>query len=287
MISPLVLVLLAQDVPASGPSEATGGALSDLTAELTMVVEVEEDRVNVQETWTFHNTSGRAIADRLSIDLPSGARRLNLDEKITGWKGRDNFTGIDSTAPIPSGDTQLDAIYQLSAKGSAINVQRRIPIQLNAMRVIAEELPGIALTSSLKPARRKRDFNGIAYAIWDFSPISSGVSLDVRIAGLPSREGWSKLAALGACALTVLWAIFAVVTGKAPGAGREVLGPLSPRARRDRVIRAIELLEQDRREDKVTDKKYSRRHEELMQELASTLREIDLEDEAKRTAKAT
>ncbi|MBI2377189.1 MAG: hypothetical protein HYV07_24530 [Deltaproteobacteria bacterium] len=36
--------------PTGGPSEATGGTLFDLTAEFTMVIEVEEDRVNVQES---------------------------------------------------------------------------------------------------------------------------------------------------------------------------------------------------------------------------------------------
>ncbi|MBI4817356.1 MAG: hypothetical protein HY791_13920 [Deltaproteobacteria bacterium] len=287
----IALILLAQaGGPSSGPSdpsEPATGSISDLSTELTMVFDIDEGWLNTQESWTVHNPSGAAVGDRLVLELPSSSRRLKLEESVKGFVARENATAIESNGPIGTGEHQIHATYQLATSGSSVVIKRRLATQTNAARVIIEDLPDLSITSNSQPSKRKRELNGVNYAIFDFPPLSSGSMLEVKLSGLPSKSHAPKIAAVAAVGLIVLWALYAGATGRAPGAGASAMGPLSPMARRDRVLKAIELLDEDLKAEKISEKKYARRHEDLMADLAQTLREIDLEEATKRAANST
>ena len=81
------------------------------------------------------------------------------------------------------------------------------------------------------------------------------------------------------CLALLGWLVMGLVGSSAEGPTEAKLGPLSAQAQRDQIVKAIEILERDR--DDFPAKRYERRKKELMTELASVLREIELSKSSK------
>jgi len=273
----LTVLLLSQAAsqPASQPSLPSGGSASDVTAQATVIIEVDEHHLKTQESWSLSNGGGKSVpASQLVFPLPKGSRRLSVDEDVPGFKGADDSQSIFADRDLGAGSTTFAAAYFWDFSGDTARFSRRIPVNVNGMRVIIEDIPGVSVSSNVKYQSRVRELNGLAFAIYDFAPITAGQTFQVTVSGLPSRATWPRAAALAITAGIVLWLIFSLLQ-KDP---REAttLGPLSAQARRDQIIKALEILEADKAEGSVKPKRYARRHGELMNELAVVLREIDL-----------
>src|SRR5262249_51962272 len=107
--APLSIAALAIAQAASQPAPLVGGGTArDIGADLTLIFEVGEHQMNVQESWALHNRTGASIAaNQVSVPLPKGAKFGRLDERTHGFKINDGFTALDSTEPLPSGDREL------------------------------------------------------------------------------------------------------------------------------------------------------------------------------------
>src|SRR6185503_5816813 len=93
----------------------------------------------------------------------------------------------------------------------------------------------------------------------------------------PARAPWPKWLALLAVGGIVAWMAWALANRAKPSETmRHVVSPVSARARRDQIVKAIEVLDRDLQTEKIKPKKYERRHAELMHELAEVLHEIEL-----------
>lgn len=286
MSSALVLLLLLPTQPASQPASQPAafggpqGTASDVYGELTLLFEISEKALGTQESWTLRNASGKTIpADQLQMVMPAGSKKLRLDEASTGFHAAETGDRITADKPMGQEDRTLAGTYEVPITGSDMVIRRTLPFNMGRARVIFEELPGLTVTSNVEGVRRSRDLNGLKFAIWDFGAMKPGSEFELRIQGLPTQRHWPRNVALILGALIVGWAIRALRTGEVPGANiAAAIGPLSGRARRDRLVKAIEIVKRDFEAGKLNDKQYARRNEQLMQELAIVLREIEIEE---------
>jgi hypothetical protein len=281
MMLPLLL-LLAQtgeqpaSQPASQPAQLQpGGTAADVAADVTFILEIDEKVLRVQESWNLTNQSGKLVEkDHLRFPLPADTRRVNLDEDVRGFKAADDSSEIYATEAMGRGTKTFSGAHMIDFSGDSVLVRRRIPVGVSTARIIVENVEGLEITSNVQFDKRVRDLNGLQFQVLGFAPMPPGTTLELKLEGLPSRTTWPRRAAIAAVVGIVLWAIWAL--GRPASESSAKLGPLSAQARRDRIVKAIELLERDLAEEKVTPKKYERRHEELMAELAAVMREIDL-----------
>ena len=101
--------------------------------------------------------------------------------------------------------------------------------------------------------------------------------LEISISGLPNRSRWPEYVAIGLMAI-ILLATTKKLFEPAPVEGAVGFGALSARARKDRIVKAIEILDAELAKKSITEAKYQRRHNELIALLGEVLREIELEE---------
>lgn len=273
----LFLMLVAQaSQPASQPSMQTGGTAADLTGSVTWIYQVDEQVLRVQESWSVNNQSGKLVdKDEVVFRMPANTRRLNVDEDAQGFAGNEESTLITATEAIGAGTKQFGDAHMIDFDGSTVTVRRQIPIKTMGARLIIENIKGLEVTSNVEFTQRVSELNGLEFQVIEFAPIARDTTLEVTFDGLPSKVTWPRRAAVALALLVVGWMIWALRSPTEERAEKK-MGPLSAQARRDQIVKAIEILERDLSEDKIKPKRYERRYKELMQELAAVLREIEL-----------
>ena len=260
--------------PASRPALARGGTGQDVQGDLTLIFEIDEHHLKTQESWTLSNSSGKQIEPRqLVFVLPEQTRRLRLDDNIKGFTAPEAGRRFLATQPLQAGNHGIGAAYLTKLNGDSVTIQRRIPVNLRTTRVIIENVSGLKFSSSIPHESRVRDLNGLEFAIFTLGPIPAGGTLEFSFDDLPSNSTAPAYIALAMCFALVGWMVFALFQ-PAPR-NVQTMGVLSAEARRDRLVKAIELLERDRAEDRIKPKRYTRRYEELMTDLADVLREVE------------
>lgn len=263
--------------PAAGVAAGVAGTARDVLADVTIIFEVGERALNVQEGWNLTSPAGRTIpAPELSVPMPPGAKFLAVDPNIKGHKAEETSTAMTATQPL-TGAREANASYVFDLDGDEAHLARVVPFSIQRARLVIQSSPGLTLSTNVPAERRSRELSGVEYNIYDIGAIAAGSELRIDLDGLPSRTIWPRRAAAVIAVLMVGWMFWAISTRSAPGlGGTTALSPLSARARRDQLVKALEVLERDLHEEKVKPKRYERRRSELMQELARVLREVEL-----------
>lgn len=269
--------------PSSQPvNTGEAGTARDVAATVTIIFEVNERVLSVQEDWNLGNPANRAIPlAELEIPTPPKSKFLRVEPTTKGYVARETSIGLEATESLV-GQRTVQTGYILDLSGDSIDVKRPMPFSMQSVRIVIQDFPGLEVTTSAPSERRTRELNGATYAIYDLTSQPAGASLTIGLDGLPSRTIWPARFALGAVAAILAWMIWALSTRRAPGGGTtsEVVSPMAARARRDQIVKAIEVLERDFAAETIKEKKYERRRGELMRELATVLREIELAKEA-------
>lgn len=282
MITAIALLLAAQQ-PSSQPAGPASGSPADVVAEVTFLFEIGEKSLGATENWNLGSQGKTIAATALAFEIHDGAKKVKVDDK-SGFHVEEGTLRLTSNQPLTD-DRPISISYETPFSGSKIVLRRTLPFNMSRARVVFEDLPGFRLETVPESVKRTRDLNGIKFAIWDFPSMPPGTQLELIATGLPSKPVWPKFLAVFAALAIAAWAVWALINHRAPGADAALaIGPLSGRARRDRLVKAIELLKRDFEASQLNEKQYARRHEALMQELAVVLREIEIEERGARTA---
>lgn len=270
--------------PASQPASQPGAVTKDtraVSAQITIIHELGDQSLRTQESWAISNHGSSSIDPALlTVEFPK-IRLLKLDDDVQGFEASDDRQTVRATRPLPPGTGALSGAYILDTARDTASYRRRFPVEVEVLRVILEHAPNLSLTSNVEATRRDRDLNGIKFAIWDFARIPANQEVSIEIRGIPYKPVWPTQLTLVLAVLIVLWAAYALRSGRVPGSElSSSLTPLSAAARKDRILRAIEILDRELEGQKITENRYKRRHEDLTRQLAVVLRELDLEPQA-------
>ena len=261
-------------VPASQPSLSSDGHGSDVQGDATVIYEIDEFQLKTQESWTLANSSGKLIdSSELVFDVPNGTRLFRLDEDVQGFKAQDDGSRFFATEPLKGGTTVVSGAYLTGFNGDSVTVRRSTPVNLRTLRLIIQNVSGLKFSSPLPHDRRMADLNGLEFAIFTLGPIPAGSSIAFTLEGLPTHSTLPAYLALALCVGVVGWMLYALSQPRSRP--MRTMGVLSAEARRDRLIKALELLDRDKAEDKIKPRRYAQRYDELMNELADVLREVD------------
>ncbi|MBX2813358.1 MAG: hypothetical protein KTR25_16200 [Myxococcales bacterium] len=264
----------------SQPSSAPAGApasKSELRSQATFILELDENHMKVQENWQIQNpTSGFVPAKDLVFSLGDGARRLTVDEDVVGFEANEAGTVISAKRALGPGSHGFAGAYLAPVHDGRLRFSRRFPVPIQAGRVIVEDIAGLDLKANIPLSRRTRDLNGLSFVIFDFNQVPADSLFEFQVTGLPSRNGWPRTIAFGLCGLALIWMLYALLNNPQRDQVHQTMGALSAEARREQLLKALELLEEDRQAGKIVDKQHDRRHASLMRELADVLREQDI-----------
>jgi hypothetical protein len=266
--------------PSSQPASGAQGTSRDVNGDLALVIEIAENDLSIQENWTLSPAGGKQIpAAEIRFFAPENSKLLRMDQEAQGFRVTENMRAVEATAALTSQRT-IAFGYLLSKTGSSALFTKILPVPISGGRIIVQDLPDLSVKVNVgEVVPRKRDLNGLMFAIYDLPPMSQGADLSITLRGIPSKTKWPKFGAAGVALAIIGWMIWALVMRAAPGRDPAVAhSPVSAMARRDQIVKAIEVLERDLAAEKVKPKKFERRHSELMKELALVLREIELSE---------
>lgn len=278
-LTPLLLAAAAygqSSQPASAPGRLVGPEA--LRAQLTIIIEIDENHLKVQENWQIQNPSqGTVSPEALVFDLGTGIRRATLDEDVTAFGIEEGENVVRGKTALGPGNHGFALSYLLDHAGAEARFDRSFPIAVTAGRLIIEEVDGLEAVSSLSLPSRVSDQNGLTFRIFDFGGLTPGQRFDVTFKGLPSRNAIPRLLAVVLSVGAFVWMLVAV--GRPRERNKGVRGALSATARRDQLVRALELLEEDRSAGRTPEATYAKRRSELVGQLADVLRELDLAEQ--------
>lgn len=263
--------------PASQPAQLAGGGTGDdVQGEVTFIFELDERRFKVRESWSLTNQANKLV-DHLTFEMPKGTFRLTLDEDVRSFASNEPGTAYGTTGPLGPGQHNVAASYFLSFSGDATDVARRIPVNMVSARLIIEDVPGLGVSANVPHKCEPRSLNGLEFKVCTFDVVNAGRTFEVRFRGLPSRPAWPRWLAVLISLGFVGW--MGVMLAQASPARPSVAtttgrSPVSALARRDQIVRALELLAEDHAS--MPSKRYKRRYNELMEQLADVEREIEL-----------
>ena len=258
--------------PASGPVQP-----DEVRAQLTLIFELDEHHLKVQEMWQLENpTTGSVPAADLEFPLGTSVRRFKLDEDVEGFAANAEGSLVRATRDMGPGSGGFAGNYLLDFDGNEAIIERTLPVPVAAARIILEDFDGLEVDGSTQFSRRLRDLNGLTFQVYDFGGLEAGHRFRARIGGIPTRTTLPRDIALVLSIAAFGWMIVQVARRRPNLQTSPVLGALSAEARREQLLRALELLEEDRISGRIEGRKHDRRRKALMQELADVLREIDI-----------
>lgn len=256
------------------------------SADGTLYFEANEQGLQAEESWAIRNVGSAPFpAERLVVSLGPEATSVHMEgDGSTGFALADDRRSVRATAPLPPGETRVLTLrYGVKLEGTRLSITRSLPFEISRARVILEDRPELTVGSSERVTRSTRELNGVNFAIWEMTGVPAGKRLELDLAGLPVRPIWPQGLALVAVAGVLVWAVGALRRGRparasAAGGGMQpVVTPLSGAARRERLVRAVELLDAEHAEGKLDDEQHGRRRRALVGELAVVLRDLALD----------
>ncbi|MFO0725005.1 MAG: hypothetical protein U1E65_14595 [Myxococcota bacterium] len=251
--------------------------------EASITFELVEEGLQVEENWQLQNQSDAEIpAEGLVLRIDRTAKGVRLPPKSDGVEVSEADSAVRADRPLgPKQGRTFSFRYLVPVGGSKYEFHRLIDFGLVAAHVGFVDTPGLSISSSRPLSKRVRDFGGVRWMVWDMGAVPAGSTLEFQALGLPNAGWGPRPVALAAGALILAWAIWAFRSQRAPGArARRTSGPDTAAARRERLLAALEILERDRKRERLDAAQHERRQRALLEELAVVLREAELEEKA-------
>lgn len=239
------------------------------SADMTVFIDLEEGKLKVQESWML----------RLDEPIPPGQLTIPLPDGVTAVRQPQEQQGFafDQTAGRVFNETQLSAgrshvffNYDLPYGSSNVSLRwKRSDIDVPGLRLAVPKLERLSVQTPVPPIRKTvREVGGVPFELIDIpSPFQTGATFTANLRGLPVRMLWPRWLAVALCVGLVGLTLYLVFTAR----GRSNVDRPELLARKERLMQALKILEQDRSSMEAA--AYGRRRNELLGELADVLRQ--------------
>lgn len=243
-----------------------------VVTEATVAAEMREDRVQVEQIFTFYNL-GRAAwqPDDVRAELPEGFTAFGAQTTMSD-QGVDEVGGaVKLRGTFPPGRSAIEFRWQLPWSGDKdIDFDVGMPPHTAIAHVMMPATADIGLVASgFPPAEQRRDAQGQRFLVTEkrFRPDDPKfTSLRVGIHDLPT-QGPSRWVATLLAACCVALGLFYALRGRTGGAGT----PASAKALRKVLLEDLAQLECAHAEGNVGPKTYERVRRDLVDAIARTL----------------
>lgn len=268
----------AQTTPPHGAASrpATTGPIGKvgpevLRAQATFILEIDEKKLRAQESWQIQNPSNGAVpASALVFGLGNGTSKVALDENTPGFELREGDDSVRASQDLGPGMAGFGAAYFIEKTGGSVTLNRTFPVMTQG-RIILPSLDGVRLETSMPTSMRTRELDGIVWQIYEYTDVVGPVRL--TLTGLPTPATWPRDLMLVLCGLAVVWMVVSLL--RTPKLTPAPITVASAETRREQLLRAIELLEQDRRDGVLDGARFANRRKALLAELAQVLAELE------------
>lgn len=273
----MLLVATDKEAAARAAEEAKNAVTGPivLSRESEIVLQPGDESVTVYYLLEIVNAAQTAVnpPQPFTFDVPLGAQGAAIIEAPEGRAAVKGRT-VTVKGPFPPGKMTVQVGYALRATTGEIEIEQRLPADLEHLAVIVRKVGDAKLTSPNISRQQEMPADGQVYiAGAGDASIPAGQAITLNVTGLPHHSVVPRYLALSLAALIVLIGIFALrrpVEADAQGSERKRLV-----ARREKLLQDLVKLEQDHRRGRLDAARYAERRQALMEALEHVYGALD------------
>jgi hypothetical protein len=240
-----------------------------------IVMQPREEALEVYYLLDIANNAKSPVntAAPFEFDMPDGARGCGI---MQGSSPLAAVSGahVTVTGPFAPGSTFVQVACEVPAESGDVAIEQRFPAALEHLAVVVKKVGDTTLRSPQLREQRELPSEGDVFIAATGGAVAAGQPIELNVGGVPHHSAAPRRIALGlamAIALAGVWAAGRPAEDRtARAAERKRLT-----TRRDKLFNELVRLEQDRRSDRVDDRRYSTRREEIIAALEQIYSALD------------
>lgn len=240
--------------------------------ETRVILEFQDDNLRVFYLLDIVNTARTPIdvGDPLIIQLPDGALGAGAMEGsstlavVQGDRIRIN-------GPFPPGTTQVQVGYRFPYEGDQATLVQRWPAAIEQLFVAAEKVGGLQLASPQFMRQQEASAGGSPFLMATGGRLNAGETLTLTLTGLPHHSTLMRDVGIGAGVLVLALGFWAALGSR--GVRADLVTDLA--ARREKLFAALVAIEEQHRQGRLDDRRYTSRRESLVVQLERVMSELD------------
>jgi hypothetical protein len=275
------LMLVATDKSKGPATEPTAPPVSGqvvITNESRIVMQPTEEAVDVYYLLDVSNTARVPVnpPQTFAFDLPQGAQGATLMEGSSPLASLSK-NRLTIAGPFPPGPTFVQVAYELPAPDGTAAVAQVFPANIEQFGIVVKKVGDTAVSSPQIKNQREMPAEGELFIAGNGGAVSAGQPVQLSVTGIPHHSAAPRWIAIALAIAIIGIGAWAATTPEddtvAIAAERKRLV-----AKRDRMLNDLARLEQDRRHNKVDDRRYAARREELVAALEQVYGALDSGD---------
>ena len=240
--------------------------------ESRVILEFQDDNLQVFYLLDIVNNARTPIdvGEPLFIVLPEGATgagALQGSSTLAVVQG----DRIRINGPFPPGLTQVQVGYRFPYRGETAVLSQRWPAAFEQLFVAAEKVGNLQMSSPQFQQQQEASAGGAPFLMATGGRINAGDSLTVTLTGLPHRPTLIRDVGVAVGVLILVAGLWAALTGPR---GRQTRAT-ELATRKDQLFAELVALEEERRQDRIDERRYASRRQALVAQLERVMGELD------------
>jgi len=239
--------------------------------ESRVIMEFQDDNLQVFYLLDIVNNARTPIdiGEPLFVVLPDGATGAGA---LQGSSTQAVVQGdrIRINGPFPPGITQVQVGYRFPYSGDTTVLSQLWPAAFEQLFVAAEKVGNLQISSPQFQQQQEATAGGAPFLMATGGRINAGDSLTVTLTGLPHRSTLTRDVGVAVGVLILVAGFWAALTGPRGRTHTEQLAK-----RKDQLFAELVALEDERRHNRVNDRRYESRRQALVSQLERVLGELD------------
>jgi hypothetical protein len=240
--------------------------------ESRVILEFQDDNLQVFYLLDIVNNARTPIdvGEPLFIVLPEGAIGAGA---LEGSSTQATVQGdrIRINGPFAPGMTQVQVGYRFPYSGDTAVLTQQWPAVFEQLFVAAEKVGNLQMSSPQFAQQQNANAGGAPFVMATGGRLNAGDTLTITLSGLPHRSTTLRNIGIGAGVAILLAGFWAAFTG--PRARRNQVQELTKR--KEKLLADLVALEEQRRQQKVDERRYVSRRQALVSQLERVMGELD------------
>jgi hypothetical protein len=202
------------------------------------------------------------------FDMPSDAENTTLmdgSSPLASVKGR----RVTVAGPFPPGHTYVQIGAMMPLGDGEVSIAQTFPAPLEEVAVVVRKVGDTKLTSPMVAQQREMPADNEVFIAGTGAGVGAGQPVRITVSGYPHYSPTPRYTALALAVVVIVGGVMLATGGKREPEGGQAAERKRLIAKREKLFTDLVRLENDRRHEKVDERRYAARRAELVTALES------------------
>jgi hypothetical protein len=276
------LMLVATDKAKAAAAAATPAVTGHVVIgqQSRIVMQPREEALEVYYLLDIGNNEKSPVntASPFAFEMPANSRGCGI---MQGSSPQATLAGSHVTVqgPFAPGSTFVQVACEVPAASGDVDIEQRFPAAIEHLAVVVKKMGDTTLRSPQLKEQREFPADGEVFIAATGGAVAAGQPIELSVGGLPHHNAAPRRIALS---LAIVIAVIGAWAAGRPVADQPAQAAERKRLsqRRDKLFNELVRLEQDRRSNRIDDRRYASRREEVVASLEQIYGALDRDDTA-------